>query len=608
MAEFAVVSSIIQIADVGLRLSLKLYTISETIARADKTILSISKDVSLTASVLHELGTHLEKDKEVKICSENAVKTAEQIVQECLKVFHEIEGLLEKHTTKTATEGKSKHRWTESIAGRMKWPFLQPKMQLLMSNLDRLKATMMLMLNVIAYAKHLREQTQANSQLEDHRKTIEDLARSKDEYTRKFKTLTEAIMTSSSDQKPPTISPLKRSADIMDDVQQIPTSFPQDKHSRTVSELKIYGDLINILLKSINAVEDSLEPFLGARFRSNITITHRQEAKRLEILHGRHSLQATLTGAAWDVIQVACSADADLPSASETCNLQPHCSLADVRREAVVRIPVALTSIQYCRHPASSNQTEDRKHLLQHEKPYKCDVRGCTKDTGFSTQNDLDRHKKSVHKIMPESSFRCAARNCYKAQKIWPRLDMFRQHCLRIHPDEACDDLVSRSAVNVNFEAGPVAKTRYNVEHEHNSTDPSIQSFCTHSSYLETKIDGPPSESRAGVVRTNERPDMEAVKEALPLTSEGGEPYMHESMDKHAIHRPRGPEERFLTEGQVAIIEFWKGNEVNLKGIEAHEDNKGDQDGETGSGGKLDEHNGEGLVRSLLEKYTTLFK
>lgn len=158
MAELAIVASIIQIADVGLRLSLKLYTISETIARADKTIVSISKDVSLTASVLRELGHHLEKDQEAKICSENAVKTAEQIVQECLKVFHEIDGILEKHTTQTTPEGKSTHRWAETVAGRMKWPFLQRKVQLLISNLDRLKATMMLMLSVIAYAKHLREQ------------------------------------------------------------------------------------------------------------------------------------------------------------------------------------------------------------------------------------------------------------------------------------------------------------------------------------------------------------------------------------------------------------------------------------------------------------------
>lgn len=87
MAELGIIASIIQIADVGLRLSLKLYTFGETVASADRTVLSISKDISLTSSVLKELGHNLEKDKEAQICSENAIKTAEEVVQECLVVF-----------------------------------------------------------------------------------------------------------------------------------------------------------------------------------------------------------------------------------------------------------------------------------------------------------------------------------------------------------------------------------------------------------------------------------------------------------------------------------------------------------------------------------------
>ncbi|KAL8899904.1 MAG: hypothetical protein Q9192_001346 [Flavoplaca navasiana] len=74
-----------------------------------------------------------------------------------------------------------------------------------------------------------------------------------------------------------------------------------------------------------------------------------------------------------------------------------------------------------------------------------------------STNNDLDRHKKSVHKIMPtnsnDRSFRCAALNCPKREKIWPRLDNFRQHCKRIHPEvqessEKLDELVRKSELD----------------------------------------------------------------------------------------------------------------------------------------------------------------
>lgn len=44
-----------------------------------------------------------------------------------------------------------------------------------------------------------------------------------------------------------------------------------------------------------------------------------------------------------------------------------------------------------------------RKHILGHEKPYKCDVRGCRRGPkGFTTINDLRRHRKSVHRIRSE--------------------------------------------------------------------------------------------------------------------------------------------------------------------------------------------------------------
>ncbi|KAL8652327.1 MAG: hypothetical protein Q9210_002749 [Variospora velana] len=121
--------------------------------------------------------------------------------------------------------------------------------------------------------------------------------------------------------------------------------------------------------------------------------------------------------------------------------------------------PAQQTAVSFelaCQYPSccavSKNQSEYRKHALRHEKPFKCEVPGCSKSDGFSTNNDLDRHKKSVHKIMPQHStdrsFRCAARNCPKREKIWPRLDNFRQHCLRIHSEVDCDELVRKSEMD----------------------------------------------------------------------------------------------------------------------------------------------------------------
>lgn len=48
-----------------------------------------------------------------------------------------------------------------------------------------------------------------------------------------------------------------------------------------------------------------------------------------------------------------------------------------------------------------------RKHVLRHEKPFLCDVDGCPKSKngeGFTTPNDLDRHRRTKHKIFPSEA------------------------------------------------------------------------------------------------------------------------------------------------------------------------------------------------------------
>ena len=144
MAELGIIASVIQIADVGLRLSIKLYTFGEIVASADRSVISISKDVSLTSGVLKELGQILDKDREARTFSENAVRTADGVVKECLEVFQEMEEILVKKLPSLGggdKNGRGGDRAKKAIVmlERLKWGYLQPKLQLLRSNLDRLK-------------------------------------------------------------------------------------------------------------------------------------------------------------------------------------------------------------------------------------------------------------------------------------------------------------------------------------------------------------------------------------------------------------------------------------------------------------------------------------
>ncbi|KAF1959317.1 hypothetical protein CC80DRAFT_545688 [Byssothecium circinans] len=102
-----------------------------------------------------------------------------------------------------------------------------------------------------------------------------------------------------------------------------------------------------------------------------------------------------------------------------------------------------------------------KKHMLKHDKPHICDVRNCRRAAvgkGFTTKNDLDRHKKSVHHVgVEKDSYQCASENCRNRSKIWPRLDNFKQHISRMHKGEDEQDLIRRSAYQEPYPPPPPA-------------------------------------------------------------------------------------------------------------------------------------------------------
>lgn len=159
IAALGVVASVAQLADYGFKLSLKLYKFSSAVASADDTIKSISSDVSLTSTVLQELCLIIKSD-DSHVVSENAVNATSQTVRECMAVFDQLNSALDKSMGNLGmdidsgeNEGKRRAKRSTITLERLKWPFKQPKMELLRSNLDRLKASLTLMLQVLSYAR-----------------------------------------------------------------------------------------------------------------------------------------------------------------------------------------------------------------------------------------------------------------------------------------------------------------------------------------------------------------------------------------------------------------------------------------------------------------------
>lgn len=111
----------------------------------------MSKEISHTSAILIELGRCLEKDYEAQLCSENAFRTTSAIVGECRIVFEDLDQALMDKMTRMGLDGKSGQP-ESAILERSTWPFHQPRIKLLWNNLDKLKSTLHLMLNVLIYA------------------------------------------------------------------------------------------------------------------------------------------------------------------------------------------------------------------------------------------------------------------------------------------------------------------------------------------------------------------------------------------------------------------------------------------------------------------------
>lgn len=145
-----IAAAVLQIADLGGKLSVKLFTFSRKIKNADKTINSISQDIAATGAVLQQLASVLKKDEKMRLCSDQAIETAKGLVADCKKIFSELDEALDNQRT-------SGNKYISGWMDRLKFPFLEPQIELLQSNLERLKSSLVVMLNVLIYAEQLRK-------------------------------------------------------------------------------------------------------------------------------------------------------------------------------------------------------------------------------------------------------------------------------------------------------------------------------------------------------------------------------------------------------------------------------------------------------------------
>ncbi|KAK8228375.1 hypothetical protein HDK77DRAFT_486868 [Phyllosticta capitalensis] len=171
MAEvLGVVASAIQVADLGFRLSKNIYSYAEAATTADVRITHLGRDVKLTSVAIKELGRVFEDAKVQALLRDEASDAAFEAMDACKSIFQSIGSALEK---------------SKSSKLKLNWPFRQVKIELLNADLDRLKSTLMLLMEVLQYARSTKQKEIDKERLDK----IENLIREKNEAVARYEAI-----------------------------------------------------------------------------------------------------------------------------------------------------------------------------------------------------------------------------------------------------------------------------------------------------------------------------------------------------------------------------------------------------------------------------------
>lgn len=152
----SIAASLVGIGAAGCQVAIKLYTLATQISTASDRISSISNDVSLTSGVLQQLGELMSQKSTgdgTTIFSQSGLETTKTSAAMCQSIFEGIE--------QAARDASKQIRGRDNFIGgkiklsrseRAKWPFLQPSIDTLRTDLREAKGTLMLMLQVTSLA------------------------------------------------------------------------------------------------------------------------------------------------------------------------------------------------------------------------------------------------------------------------------------------------------------------------------------------------------------------------------------------------------------------------------------------------------------------------
>lgn len=143
----SVIASMIRVAGAGFRLSLVLNAVGMEMGTAHLEVQAIARDISLFSLMLKQVGRTMETPG--SIASQGAIDTAREIAGQSETVFSEIKEMVEM-SQKQDERGNIQ---SITIAQKVRWCFKKHKMQYLLGQLESLKLSLTIMLQVLQLGK-----------------------------------------------------------------------------------------------------------------------------------------------------------------------------------------------------------------------------------------------------------------------------------------------------------------------------------------------------------------------------------------------------------------------------------------------------------------------
>lgn len=146
---YSIIASIIGVAGAGFRLSLLLNAVAADMANADCDIHNIAKGISLFSLMLKQVGKTMEEGRTV--ASQSAIETATEIRDQSELIFQELERMV------NLSQGRDDNGNIRSITitEKVKWCFKKQKVHYLLGQLESLKLSLSIMLQILQMGKSM---------------------------------------------------------------------------------------------------------------------------------------------------------------------------------------------------------------------------------------------------------------------------------------------------------------------------------------------------------------------------------------------------------------------------------------------------------------------